>query len=188
MNDALSQNKNYSTNDILGIIGNTGHSSGKHLHFCLLDISRNVSINPFLLLPPIKDIKNPKILEIFIRIDDRYFTINENDTISLTQHHPLLIKIIDSIKMKERLGIYRLKLIFNNATVMDIKFSEICFSKNGLTISNKTFHHLYDRKGYYKLDNIIYNNGSNHLTIITYDFSKNKAIKKLSLNAKLEIE
>ncbi|MDY6969173.1 MAG: hypothetical protein SVR08_11050, partial [Spirochaetota bacterium] len=171
----------------LGIIGNTGHSFGKHLHFSLLKIDERKSINPFLILPKVKDSKKPKISNFYIKVGKKYYVINNNTKIRLTRHYPLLVSIIDSIKKNERLGIFKLKAIFNRKTVMDVMFSDIDFSKNGLTIDNNKYNDLLDVKGYYKVKDMTYKQGLNRLKIIAKDFYGNISTKEVSFNVKLEI-
>ncbi|MDY6933224.1 MAG: M23 family metallopeptidase [Spirochaetota bacterium] len=187
LTEGLGYNKFYMTNETLGSIGNTGRSYGKHLHFSLLNIFEKRSINPFILLPEYTDIQQPKILDLYIRVADRYFIINDNTNIRITRHYPLLINIIDSINRRERLGIFRLRVIFNNQKAMELDFSEIAYSKNGLTIGGKTFQNLFDEKGYYKICNITYNDGLNHLKVVTSDYSGNESTKEISFTVKLEI-
>jgi len=62
----------YSESDVLGRIGNTGHSYGKHIHFSLLKQIKRESLNPQSILPSYSDIKVPQILNFFIRIENKY--------------------------------------------------------------------------------------------------------------------
>ncbi len=186
--DGISLHQRYREDDLLGMIGNTGHSFGKHLHFSLLKIAKGISLNPFIFLPQFRDEKEPQICSMYIRIDDRYFLINENSNIRLTQHYPLLIDISDSIEGKESLGIYKLNVLVNGKKTLDVDFSQIGFSKNGLTIWDKTFHDLFDEKGYYKVKNINYSNGINQVRILVSDYAGNSSTKEISFNVKLELE
>ncbi len=188
LEDASHLKNHYTVNDSLGKIGNTGRSYGKHLHFSLLKLHERKSINPVMLLPQFKDAKKPLVTNISVRIGEKYYPIKNNCKIRLTQHYPLHIKIIDLIRGQERLGVYRLKVILNSRNVIDAKFSEIGFSRNGLTISNKIFQSLYDENGYYKAENVLYNNGLNRIIVIALDYSGNKTIKEVFFNVKLEIE
>lgn len=180
--------KSYKERDLLGSMGNTGRSYGKHLHLSFLNINENKSINPLFLLPKFEDKRNPHISEIYIRIGDRYYTIKENETLTLRKNYPLLLKIFDTIRGQERLGIFRLKLNLNGKNIMETDFSEICYSKKDLTINNKTFQNLFDEKGYYKASDVKYNNGLNRLIIIADDYSGNRSYKEISFNVKLEID
>jgi len=176
----------YGKDDSLGEIGNTGHSSGKHLHFSLLQIESEKSANPFLLCPGIPDKKAPDIRNVYIRVDDKYFTIRDKDKIRLTKHYPLLFDISDSITGTEKTGIYKLNVTLNGKNVIDEIFSEIDLSKNGLTISGKYFSDLYDESGYYKAD-VVYKEGNNNLYITATDYSGNITSRKISFAVNLDM-
>ena len=188
LEDSMSVKNSYGINDILGDIGNTGHSFGKHLHFGVIDIAGNKSINPFTMLTPKNDNKKPDILEYALRIEDRYFNIRKGSNLRLTQHYPLLVKIQDSIEGNERLGIYKLSYEFNGKKSVTVVFSSIGYTKNVLTIQGMPFDDLYDSKGYYKLKNITYNNGENTLKVYAEDFSGNVATDEISFNINLDIK
>jgi hypothetical protein len=178
----------YSERDTIGEFGNTGHSSGAHLHLSMLHIDAKKSVNPFTVFPEIHDLKTPDIGDLFIRVGDTYFTIKDNDNIRLTRHHPLLIDIHDSITSAEKLGIYKLSVVVNNENIFDIDYSEIVLSKNGLTISGKTFQDIYDEKGYYKISNIRYIEGKNDISIFATDYAGNITSKKISFYVNLDFQ
>ncbi len=178
----------YGMNDLIGEIGDTGHSSGKHLHLSMLNSESLKSLNPLLYFPKVKDKEAPHIENVYIRIDDKYFRIRDNDTIRLTRHYPLLIDIYDSINRTEKLGIYKLVVIFNGEKVVDNEYSEIVLLKNGLTISGKSFQDLFDERGYYKVSDITYNEGTNKLLIRATDYSGNETSMSTSFKVNLDIQ
>jgi hypothetical protein len=178
----------YTAAEPVGKMGDTGRSLGKHLHFSLLKLNKNISINPLSMLEQIKDDKAPVISEICIKIRDKYYPVKDKCNIRLTRHYPLHIKTIDLINGHERLGVYRLKVSVNDVSVMDAEFSEIVFSGNGLTISKKPYHNLYDENGYYITDGCKYNNGSNKVKVTAVDFSGNSTEKEILFDVKLEVE
>jgi hypothetical protein len=178
----------YSESDILGFIGDTGHSYGKHIHFSVLNPLEKESINPFKLLPVYNDMKAPEILNFYIRIDNKYIRINDNSDIRLTKHYPILIEIRDTIKGNENLGLYKLKAVFNGKEVADYEFSKIGCSINGLKVSNKVFTDLFDEKGYYKINELIYNEGINILSVVVSDFNGNSSEKNFTINVNLDMQ
>jgi hypothetical protein len=187
LSDGFTLQASYTEKTPLGISGNSGHSLGAHLHFSLLRISDRTSINPFLYLPEYEDHSAPIISGLYIRVGDRYFAIKEKSDIRLTQHYPLLIEISDSLTAREKLGIFKLSVYMNNKKVIEVDFSQIGISKKGLTLSDYTFHDLYDEKGYYKVKNVSYINGQNTVKIVAHDYYGNSSVKEISFNVKLEI-
>lgn len=171
----------------IGIVGDTGHSYGRHIHFTFINLTEGKSFNPLRLLPGIGDSLSPKIGDAYIRIGDKYTMIRDNANIRLTRHYPLLLNISDAMEKKENLGIYRLVVDFNGEKVLEINFSEIADSKKELTICGKKFHDMYDEKGYYKIDPVKYIDGLNRLKIMACDYSSNESVKELSFNVKLDM-
>jgi hypothetical protein len=187
LQDGENLKQEYSESDIVGFIGNTGHSFGKHIHFSILDPDKRESINPLKVFPAYNDAKAPEIMNFFIRIDNRYIRLNDKSDIRLTQHYPLLIEIKDTIKGNERLGLYNIKALLNGNAVADYTFDKIDYSAEGLLVSNKPFLDIFDEKGYYKIKDIQYKEGENNFLIIVSDFSGNKFEKNFTVNVKLDL-
>jgi hypothetical protein len=178
----------YTASDVIGLIGNTGHSYGKHIHFSILDQQKKESINPMKLLPEHSDLKAPEISNFYIKIDDRYVRINDNSDIRLTKHYPLLVEIRDTIKGHENLGIYKIKAVFNGKEAAEHEFSKIGYSLNGLLVNNQTFPDLFDEKGYYKLTGLVFNEGVNTLAVSVSDFNGNVSEKIFTVNVNLDMK
>ena len=188
LSDNLSGKNTYSKNDSIGKMGNTGHSSGNHLHLSLFQINSKKYINPLNFLPKTEDKIKPSIEDVFIRIEDKYFLIKNNDNVRLTQHYPLLVNIWDSMHKGERLGIYKISVMLNDVKILDNNYSEIIFLKDIMSISGKSFNDLYDEKGYYKAKNVKYNDGINTLSITASDYSGNESSKSIKFTVNLETQ
>ncbi len=178
----------YKADDVVGYVGDTGHSFGKHLHVGLYNPVDNSSLNPMQVLPKVDDIKKPVLYEFAIRVGDRYFPVKKGSKLKLTQHYPFLIMIQDSISGRERLGVYRLAVEFNQKKVFDVEFSKIDIVKNTLMIQNRDFDHIYDEKGYYKITGINYLDGENHVKLVARDLSGNETVEEVDFTINLNIK
>lgn len=188
LEDSRDYKRVYAEDECIGIMGNTGRSFGKHLHFSIFKLKENLSINPLSMLPRIKDEKSPVISGICVRIDDKYYPIKDKSKIRLTRHYPLHLKISDKIRGYENLGIYRLKVALNDNILTDTEFSRILFLRNELTIGGKGYNYLYDNNGYYVARGGEYRNGVNRLEITAVDFLGNTTKKEISFDVNLDIE
>ncbi len=171
----------------LGIFGDTGHSFSSHLHFTIIDMRRECSINPLLKLPPVPDKKNPTIGNLFLEINDRLVQLRNRSKIRLTRHYPLLVNITDSIRSGERLGLYRLKAVHNGKELLNISFEKIDHSSGKLQVSGRNYGNLYNNKGYYKIEGIKYLQGINEILVTAADYKGNRTEKKFVLNISLDM-
>ncbi len=178
----------YSRDDLVGETGDTGHSKGKHLHLTIIQTDPLKFVNPFTVFPKTDDKVKPVIDDVYIKTDEKYYRIKNNDKIRITKHYPLLVDIRDSIIKMEKLGIYKLLIYFNGEKVVDNDYSEIALSKDALTIAGKSFDELFDENGYYKALKVKYIDGKNDLTINAIDYSGNETSKKISFMVNLETQ
>jgi len=187
LQDVEDLKQNYGESDIIGLIGNTGHSYGKHIHFSVLDPEKRESINPLKSLSPYSDSKSPDIMNFFIRIENRYIRLNDKSDIRLTQHYPLLVEVRDTVKGNERLGLYNFKASLNGKEIANYTFDKIGCSEDGLLVDNKIFMDIFDERGYYKIKDVVYKEGINNLSIIVSDFNGNISEKDFTINVKLDM-
>ncbi|HQK07279.1 MAG TPA: M23 family metallopeptidase [Spirochaetota bacterium] len=188
LDNGISMSDNYTAGDSFAIMGNTGSSYGTHLHFGIIKNGR-ISINPFVVLPHVDDVKTPVIEAIYIKVEDKYTNIHEGSNIRLTKHHPIAIQCFDAVKKNERCGIYKLKVIINNDIVANYKFDSIVLNnKNKLTIDGFAFENLYDAKGNYLVSSINYKQGINTINVIAEDFAGNQTSKSISFMVVLDFK
>jgi hypothetical protein len=187
LENGLSSKKTYTEKDTVGLMGSTGHSMAKHIHFSIMQYLKRVSINPLKLLPPREDTKAPVVSEIAFHIGDKIIIVRDKANIRLTRHYPLLVKISDAMTGRENLGIYRLGVVFNGKKVLNKEFGAIAVSKGTLTVDGRKFESLFDRKGYYKIDGLTYAEGENTVKVTASDYAGNTSEKEYSFNVKLDI-
>lgn len=187
MEDGGPVRKSYSETDLVGTIGNTGHSYGKHLHLTVVDRKTMKSVNPYLLMPAVDDEKAPEVVGLHLRIGDKYVMLRDKSKVRLTQHYPLLLQVFDSITGNERLGVYRLVVVLNSRKVYDTVFQRFGMTPRGIALGNKIFQDVFDEIGYYKVDGVKYVNGENTIRITAYDFKGNATEKEFLLNVTLDM-
>ncbi len=188
LKDGAPHREIYTTKDIVGYMGNTGHSFGRHLHFCMLNLNKRVSINPMLRLPKYEDKMPPEVLGIAFKIKDRYVLIKDKSDIRLTQNYPLLVQIRDTISGRERLGIYELKAVINGKKILFNRYDKLDYSPSGLENGGHDFYFYYDEGGFYKISGIKYRSGENTFQISARDFTGNEITKTYTVNVKLDFK
>jgi len=187
LENGLSSKKTYTEKDTVGMMGNTGHSKNKHIHFSIMKYMTRVSVNPLKLLPAWEDTRAPVLSEIAFRIGDRIIIVRDRANVRLTRHYPLLVKITDAMTGRENLGVYRLSAEFNGRKVMTKEFGSLALTRGRLTVDGKKFENLFDSKGYYRIEGLTYAEGENVLKVTASDYAGNTAEKEYTFNVKLDI-
>ncbi len=187
LENGLPRKSIFTNGDPVGIMGNTGHSFARHIHFSIVRPAEGVSVNPMTLLPAMEDGAPPRIDEIAFRIGEKIVIVRDGADIRLTRHYPLLVKISDSVSGKGAMGVFRLSASHNGKKVTEVEFRDIARSPRGARVSGMGFNRLFDRDGYYKIENIVYAEGVNRVEISASDYAGNRADKAFAFNVKLDM-
>ncbi|MDF3820404.1 M23 family metallopeptidase [Leptospira sp. 96542] len=175
--------KEIKTGETIGISGNTGHSTGGHLHFVLGKDYGKTLLDPLAYLPPVEDKIPPQIANLFIHVGENYTNLNDGDNINVSKAFPLTVSIIDAgVKNSQRRGIKELKYIFNGEPLKETNFGSLQFEKGKwLTSNGHSFEELFF-KDRYLVGVLNLKAGENTIKIKTKDFSNLETEKTFSIN------
>jgi len=182
-NENIRSNKTVKSGDPIGISGNTGHSSGGHLHFVLGKDYGKTLLDPLSYLPKLEDIMPPQIANLFIHVGETYTNINDGDNINVSKAFPLTVSIFDGgMKNSQRRGIRDLEFIFNGEVVKKTKFDSIHFEKGKWkTYNGYTFDDLFF-KDRYLVGVVNLKTGENLIKTKATDFSGQSSERTISVN------
>lgn len=166
------------TGDELGTTGNTGHSSGGHLHFVLAKEFGRKIVNPLFHLPPIQDETPPLIGGLSVHIGDRYTNINSGDTIQLSAKFPFSVQILDSgVRKSQRWGVQAVQISLNGQVIQESKFDSIRYEGgNWVNDDNRGFFELF-WKDRYLVGELSLPSGEHEIRVVATDFFGNMAVK-----------
>lgn len=82
--------------DKIGVSGNSGHSSGAHLHFVVLRKYGLEILDPMKFLSPIPDSTPPEISSLLVHVNGKFTNINDGDNINLSREFPFTVSIVDA--------------------------------------------------------------------------------------------
>ena len=179
------QKINYNKGDKVAILGNSGHSTGPHLHFEIEDIKNERLLNPLEFID-IKDSISPRIIDI-------YFICKNNEKISLIKQRNRKIKRGGKlyIRCEDRidgsnysLSPYKITVIVDGIEKSNLMFNYLKKSNNRFVVAeDRNFEEIYTNRenfdyyimNYFGLPGII------GLKVIIEDFVGNKAIFRSAL-------
>ncbi|BDA77598.1 peptidase M23 [Leptospira kobayashii] len=169
--------------EVIGSSGNTGHSTGGHLHFVLGKDFGKTLLDPLAYLPPQEDTMFPQIANLFIHVGETYTNINDGDNINVSKAFPLTVSVFDGgVKNSQRRGIRNIEYIFNGEPMGKTSFDSIHFDKGKWKTANGlSFDDLYF-KDRYLVGILNLKTGENIIKVIASDFSDQKSERTFSVN------
>ena len=104
--------------DVIGIVGDSGASFGKHLHFEVFDGEFRRLVNPFLLLPKLPDTTDPVINGIYILVDEEARRLSDGIVVSPGTH----MVIIDTYDPSEYVSYFCPMAPFKYGWMINLRF------------------------------------------------------------------
>ncbi|WP_167880160.1 M23 family metallopeptidase [Leptospira fletcheri] len=165
----------------IGTTGNTGHSSGAHLHFLVLKDYGKIILDPMKFLPQVDDGTSPQIGNLLVHVGEKFTQINDGENINISQSFPVTVGIQDSgMKPGQRRGVAQIQTFLNGEPLKKAGFSLLNYDLGEWrNPEGFRFSELYYRDQYL-LGNLDFRNGENTVRVLAWDFKGNLSEKSFT--------
>ncbi len=171
--------------EVLGRVGDTGYSQGRHLHLSLIDVETGTVLNPLQVLPPLADRQPPKIRQIYLA---RQGQVTEVRRAALVRAGgaEVLVEAFDpreGVPFLWKLAPYRIVLYLNGQETFRLTFDALQAQNGRLLLGDKRlpFEKVYDGDWRYRLGGVELVPGDTELQVLVRDFAGNEASQEVRL-------
>jgi hypothetical protein len=173
----------YTVRDAVGIIGDTGYSAGKHLHFMVYDVQAGSFVNPLSLLPPVADREPPVVRRLALRTADRIVDLLPGITVP-SGRAEVLVETYDpreDVRFHWPLAPYSVRLALNGAEVSRLGFEALQVNGGRMVVSGTTLSavDVYASESLMRLGTVELRGGESHLLAVVRDFAGNEASREV---------
>jgi Peptidase family M23 len=176
----------YAPGERLGVVGETGHANGPHLHFTVFDQEAGSAMNPLAFLPALTDHQPPVIRHVSVAAGEQRLPLDNGVTLK-----PGLVEILaEAYDLREDVSFsWPLAPAVVSVSVDGTEISRISFDSL-LVVDGKavldggplTRGSVYDSAGLLRCGTVELRAGESRLRISARDIAGNEAVKTISFS------
>ncbi len=173
----------FTARDPVGVIGDTGYSEGKHLHFMVFDGQTGSWVNPLSLLPPVADRDPPVVKRLALRTGDRIVNLLPGVSVPSGQVE-VLVETYDvrgDVRFLWPLAPYAVRLALNGSEVSRIGFEALQVKEGRMVLQGTSLAapDVYASDRLLRLGSVELRGGEAHLLAVVRDFAGNEASREV---------
>ncbi len=177
--------------EVLGRVGATGYSLGKHLHLTIIDTEMRSLINPLAVLPPLPDRQAPVIKDLQLRSGREAVPARSGASFRQGTAQVLVqaYDLREDVSFAWRMAVYRLSLYQDGREVASLRLDGLHekLRPDGtpalcLLGSNLAFDELYEGEWLLRLGEVKLVPGQTTLSLFAADYAGNESSRDFPLN------
>lgn len=174
--------------DVVGIIGDTGASQGKHLHLEFIDSELSRLVNPLKVLPHLSDTVSPTIESVHLDSGKGPLQIVHGMTVEHGSGE-LMVTVYDRSEYVSYfcpMAPFRIQIYMNGMEKRQVVFEEFGEAPNGVVLlpgGRRAFQEVYHDTWTVRLGEVGFADGETILEIVVTDFAGNESARVLHVNA-----
>ncbi len=181
----------FNGSEVLGRVGATGYSLGKHLHLTIIDTEMRSLINPLAVLPPLPDRQAPVVKDLELRSGRE--TVPARNGASFRQGTvQVLAQLYDlreDVSFAWRMAVYRISLYQDGREVASLRLDGLHekLQRDGtpalsLLESDLSFGELYEAEWLLRIGEVKLVPGQTTLSLFVADYAGNESSRDFLLN------
>jgi hypothetical protein len=177
--------------EVLGRVGATGYSLGKHLHLTIIDTEMRSLINPLAVLPPLSDRQAPVVKDLELRSGREPVPVRSGASFrqGTAQVLAQLYDLREDVSFAWRMAVYRVSLHQDGREVASLRLDglheklrrdgtpALCLLESGLS-----FDELYEGDWLLRIGEVKLVPGQTTLSLFVADYAGNESSRDFLLN------
>jgi len=172
--------------DRLGIIGETGHASGPHLHFTVFDEEAGSTVNPLEFLPPVSDRQAPVIRRLFARVGERLVALEDGAALQVGRTEILAetYDLREDVAFRWPLAPAAVSLSLDGKEVSRLSFDslQVRQGRSVLGGSLRSRDQVWDDAGLLVCGSVELRQGESLLRLAARDLAGNETVRTVSIS------
>jgi hypothetical protein len=173
----------YGAEDRLGVIGETGHANGKHLHFAVFDAEAGSYLNPLGFLPPVADRQAPVIRRVILAAGDQRQVL-QNGAVARPGAAEVLVEANDlreDVRFSWPMAPYGVSVTLDGVQAARIVFDTLLTRDGGTVLSAGAARGaVYADDGALRCGTVDLRPGASRLRVTARDFAGNESVRDIS--------
>ncbi len=171
--------------EILGVVGDSGYSQGRHLHLSLLDTETGTVLNPLQVLPALPDRQPPKIRQIWLLRKEGLIEVRRAAEVQPGKAEVLLeaYDLREGVPFVWKLAPYRIVLNVNGQETVRLTCDSLWVEGGRLLLGERRlpFEKIYESEWRYRLGSVELVPGDMELQVLVRDFAGNETSQEVRL-------